>query len=234
MELMPKGVRGARFDVQGTICEPRTCSPSRLVPVLTEDPEGTPEVSRDVDRVLTAVARDASRGDRAARNALYFAFEPKIMRFVRRHARAGFNPSIEPADIAQEAFLVFADLVADWPNDDSFASFFFRQFPRRLAAAVRRLRGDERRFVRPNQKGTGVPSGSTSLEILSDSSAAAEEALARLEALAAGLPEPERSLLLWRIRDGERLGAIARRLGVSRGTVERAWKRLLADLRRSL
>src|SRR5918997_1598157 len=79
-----------------------------LVPVLT--PDG--DISPDVDRVLTMVAREAQTGDVAARNALFAACEPKIGRFVRRYRTATGGayvcPAFDTEDVAQEAFVVFA------------------------------------------------------------------------------------------------------------------------------
>ena len=62
----------------------------------------------------------------------------------------------------------------------------------------------------------------------------AEEARALVEALAAGLPEPEAGLLRGRILADESLEQAAARLGLSRATAYRRWQRLRAELRRAL
>jgi hypothetical protein len=72
------------------------------------------------------------------------------------------------------------------------------------------------------------------IHYLADGSAAADEAVALLEAMAAELPDPDGAILTWRIRDGESFGVIARRLGVGRLTVARAWDRIVAELDRAL
>jgi DNA-directed RNA polymerase specialized sigma24 family protein len=197
-----------------------------LVPILAADDEITPEI----DRILTTVARDASDGDTMARNALYVAFAQKIARFVRRYRAQltgfGWGAAIDLDDVAQEAFLVFADLVAEWPGGDSFCAYFLGHFPWELRNAVRRLGTANR----PTLDLVGVPQ----VQVLADGSAAAAEAVALLETVAAVLQAPDGDILLWRIRDGETFAVIARRLGTSPRTILRAWDRIIADLRRSL
>jgi DNA-directed RNA polymerase specialized sigma24 family protein len=197
-----------------------------LVPVLAADDEITPEI----DRVLTTVARTASDGDVAARNALYIAFAQKIARFVRRYrthlSGIGWSAAIDLDDVAQEAFLVFADLVAEWPGGDSFCVYFLGHFPWELRNAVRRLGTANR----PALHLVGAPD-----ELwLADGSAAADEAITLLETVAAALQAPDGDILLWHIRDGETLTVIARRLGTSPRTIVRAWDRIVTELRRSL
>jgi DNA-directed RNA polymerase specialized sigma24 family protein len=197
-----------------------------LVPVLAADDEITPEI----DRVLTTVARAASDGDIDARNALYTAFSQKIARFVRRYrtypSGIGWSAAIDLDDVAQEAFLVFTDLVAEWQGDDSFCVYFLGQFPWGLRNAVRRLGTANR----PALNLVGTPDALW----LADGSAVADEAVALLEIVAADLQAPDGDILLWRIRDGETLTVIARRLGTSPRTIVRAWDRIVMELRWSL
>jgi RNA polymerase sigma factor (sigma-70 family) len=197
-----------------------------LVPILFPDRD----VSPDIDRVLTMVAREAQTGDPAARNALYTACEPKIGRFVRRYrvltTGTGRCPAFDLEDVQQEAFLIFVDLVEDWPGGDSFCAYFLGHFPWELKNAVRRL-------ATANRPGLHVGMGQHP-SLLADGTAAAAEATALLQAVAENMPEPDGDILLWRIRDGDGFAEIARRLGTSRRTAMRAWERIAADLRRSL
>lgn len=197
-----------------------------LVPVLA--PDG--EISPDVDRSLTMVAREAQTGDVAARNALFAACEPKIARFVRRYrtvaGRAHSGPAFDGEDVAQEAFVVFADLVADWPGGESFCAYFLGHFPWHLRNAVRRLGTANRASAR-----FGTSPGAY---LLADGSSVAAEAVTLVRVIAGRLPDPDGSILLWRILDGDSLATIAQRLGTSKRTVQRAWDRITADLRRSL
>jgi RNA polymerase sigma factor (sigma-70 family) len=197
-----------------------------LVPVLSAEED----VSPDVDRVLTMVAHEARTGDLSARNALFAACAPKIERFVRRYRAIGSASgpwtTLEVEDVRQEAFLVFADLIGSWHGGESFCVYFLGQFPWHLRNAVRRLAVVNRAFI-----GWQTVPG---LYLLADGSAAAAEAQALLQTVAEQLPAPDGSILLWRIRDVESFGTIARRLGTSRRTVMRAWDRLAIELRRSL
>jgi hypothetical protein len=62
----------------------------------------------------------------------------------------------------------------------------------------------------------------------------AAEAVTLVRVIAGRLPAPDGNILMWRILDGDSFTAIAERLGTSRRTVQRAWDRIVADLRRSL
>jgi RNA polymerase sigma factor (sigma-70 family) len=197
-----------------------------LVPMLAPDGEITP----DVDRVLTTIAREAQTGDVAARNALYAACQPKIARFVRRYrfaaGRENACPSFDLEDVAQEAFLVFADLVDDWPGGESFCAYFLGHFPWRLRNTIRRLGTVNRASTR-----FGLSPGAY---LLADGSAMAAEAVMLVQVIAGRLSAPDGNILIWRILDDDSFSTIAQRLGTSRRTVQRAWDRIVADLRRSL
>ncbi len=192
------------------------------LPPLTVDAEITPEL----DRSLSTLARAARAGDPRARNALYTAMEAKIHRFVRRYRASSWKAHRiwDNDDLAQEAFLIFTDLITSWSGEGSFPPYFFAHFPWRLRDAVRRFNG--------HSPYTGITW--TPYDLLSDNTAATDAAVALLEALAAGLPATSRAILLWHVRDGERFSAIATRLGISRRTVHRYWEATLKDLRCSL
>ncbi len=184
------------------------------------------QITPELDRTVSALARAARAGDLDARNALYSVLEGKIRRFVRRYRGGSWagHRSWDDDDLAQEAFLVFVDLVTEWTGEGSFTPYFLAYFPWRLRDAVRRLNG-----ARPFGQ-VAWPAH----DLLSDGTAATGAAIALLESLAAGLPATSRAILLWHVRDGERFGAIATRLGISRRTVHRHWEATLEDLRRSL
>lgn len=192
-----------------------------LVPLVAADAEITP----DLDRMLTAAARAAHAGDSAARNALYFALEPKIARFAARFRRRGWatGSAWDYADVTQEAFVVFADLVAGWPGEGSFAPYFLDLFPRRLGGAVRLLDGPC-----PDPAGRGAGADPTALQ---DESADAAAATALLVELTEGLDPIDARILLWRARDRAPFGEIAARLQLNRRTVCRRWQSLLGELR---
>ena len=200
-----------------------------LVPLLAAGDELTPER----EHFLTALAHAARAGDRAARDALYLALLAKIDRFVAgcgRLAATGAGPQrdgipCDAEDLAQEAFPLFVDVVAAWPGDAPFGPYFLAHFPWRLRSVWRSLAASRR---------LEIPIPPSWITLLHDGTVAAEEARVRLEALAADLPPPDGVILLDHVRDGESLGRIARRLGLSRRTVTRRWQALVAELRRGL
>jgi RNA polymerase sigma factor (sigma-70 family) len=173
-----------------------------------------------VERALTEAALAARSGDVEWRNALYLALADPIAAYVARFwRRAMTGGAWDLDDVAQEGFLAFVAVLEEWRGDEPFLACFRARFPLRLRDAVRRLDRRSRLMVAWDET-----------LVLHDGSAEAAEGLARLEVLAETLTEPQASILLWRIRDGEQFGTIARRLGVSRRAVGRRW----ADLRQAL
>ncbi len=197
-----------------------------IVPLLAPETEVGPEL----ERFLAPLARDAQAGDRDARDTLYEALAVKIDRFVAgawRLAWAGDGPRRDGRpwdieDLAQEAFPIFVNLLAAWPGDRPFGPYLLAHFPWRLRNAGRALAAPRRFETAP------LPPHAL---YLVDDSAAAEEARALLEGIAARLSSPDRQILLWHVRDGRSLGAIARRLGLHRGTVGRRWQAIREGLK---
>ena len=177
-----------------------------------------------IERALTEAALVARGGDVAARNGLYLALaEPIAVQVARFRRRAASATAWDLDDVGQEAFFAFVAVLEEWHEGEPFFACFRARFPLRLRDAVRRL---DRRPRWAVVRDDAV--------VLRDGSTEAAEALARLEALAAGLSEPDASILRWRIGDGEPVGTIAARLGLSRRAVGRRWARLRDDLRRAL
>ncbi len=211
----------ARGRAELTVLPPLVPRFAPLVPLVAADAEITP----DLDRVLTAAARAARAGDPIARNALYFALEPKIIRFAARFRRPAWasGRAWDYEDVRQEAFVVFADLVAGWPDEGAFAPYFLDLFPRRLGGAVRLLDGP-----RPDPAVHGVGGGLTTLQ---DDEGVATATTALLVELTEGLDPIDARILLWRVRDRASFGEIAARLRLNRRTVGRRWQALLGELR---
>ncbi|CAA9557911.1 MAG: hypothetical protein AVDCRST_MAG70-1432 [uncultured Thermomicrobiales bacterium] len=183
-------------------------------------------VSPELDARMVTLARLAQAGDREARDRLYSLFAPRIARYARRFAGDGWrlDPAWDGDDLTQEGYLIFIDLVASWPGGPSFAAYALGYLPWRLRNAVRRLNGPRPR---------AFPAPAAALAELADHSAGTAEAIVLLETVAAGLPAPDGEVLLWRVRDGEPVGVIAARLGISRRTVSRSWQRTVTTLRES-
>lgn len=185
-------------------------------------------VPDDVDAALSRLGCYAAAGDTAALNALYAAFAPRLAHAVRRAQlacrRYGSDPAIEPEDIAQQAYVVFADLVRMWEGDRELCRYVFAYFPWRLSDAVRAM--TDRRERRSLEALPPV--------LLVDGTVQGQEAAVLLETLASELPPREAQILLLRIRDGCSWAEIARVTGIERRTIFRSWRRTLLRLRCSL
>ena len=171
---------------------------------------------------LNDLAR-AARTDPAVRNELYRLFDLKIARFLAPYrtwqsAIGGYD------DIAQEAFLVFAQLVADWSGQGSFAAYCFGFFPWRLRRAIAHY---ERRW--PANRLTVVPDDNGLFEQELPDVAT----ILPLTALAP-LPPAERDLLALLLATDLSIADLALPLGCSRRTIFRRWRTLVNYLVREL
>ncbi len=188
-----------------------TASPSPPVPV--------PDDAR-----LERLAHGAATGNRPIRDALWETVGPSLERIARRSA-AQFALT-EPDDAAQEAYLIFAALVADWgaePSGATFGVFLFGMFRFRLLNA---LRAYERH----------APPPAALVRAQRELSGAAGQALwhdygAELRAFAQTLPATQRDIFLLRTRDGMSGREAAAHLGLSTRTVSRYWGVTLRRLR---
>lgn len=194
--------------------------------VLTVAPDGY--VSPEQDERLGKLALRVTDGDAEALATLYAAYLPRLEHWIRRTRRACFRPSadiaVEPEDIVQEAFIVFADLILAWTGEGSLSAYIVSLYPCRLSDATRRM--TETRLPRPHD--------SSALDDLTDDSYAAEEALALIRSLAADLPDRLGDVLVLRIVERRTWDEIAHELGVSGRTVHRDWQSMLVLLRANL
>lgn len=199
-----------------------------LLPVIGANDEILPAF----EETIAPAARAAKAGDAAARNALHATFATKIERFCRRirapYAPPGCHGLWEDGDVTQEAFLVFAALIEEWPEHVPFARHFLSTYPWRLRDAV--YRGVARRGIPPRAAAISLDRALW----LRDASTEAREAVALLETVAAALDPRAGEILLRHIRDGETLTAIARDLGIGRRSVTRSWARTRTVLAREL
>ena len=195
-----------------------------LAPVL----QSHGPVPDDIDVRLGELGIRARQGDHDAQNALYAAFAPRLDPAVRRAQgnclRRGLDPSIEPGDIAQQAFVVFVELLANWSGQGSLSGYVIANFPWRLIDAVRLMS-----HARPR-----ISFSLQSESLLADDSFAGEEAVTLLAVLASKLPAREGQILLLRIRDGLTWGQIAFALDIDKRTAYRDWRRILLRLRTEL
>ncbi len=203
----------------------------RVAPVTLVVPTARP-ISGALERRLAHLARAARQGDHEARDTLWAAFGPKIRILViaayrRTSSMAGDRALLrdgrpwDQEDLAQEAYPIFRDLIATWPGEGPIGPYL-------LAHLTWRLRTAARAQVLPRRREVGV--SPERLSLLAEESAAAAEALALLDTLAASFPGIDGEILRRHIGDGEPLTAIARQLGVNRRTVGRHWRRIRREL----
>jgi RNA polymerase sigma factor (sigma-70 family) len=191
------------------------------VPLLRPD---RPVTARE-DALLTTLARRAQRDDPAARDLLWRAFSPKLEPALRRCGRMTWRPGWaqrngrpwEQDDLRQEAWLVFAELIADWPGNGSIVPYVMAYFPWRLRSAMRRL-GPPRTRVAPPR---GPVARAADCRELLDAETATLVAL-----LVARLSAVEADVLRARVEEGTGSREIARRLGMSRRTISRHLARI--------
>lgn len=177
-----------------------------------------------IDRILSDLARTGDRADPTLRNALFTAYAPRLRRILLRiWYRNLCEFGCEFADLEQELFLIFANLLERWSGAGSLSAYLHGAFPWRLFDAARRLAPRDRPI-----------DGRPVAALNGDDSHAAAEAELLLEELANGLSPFDRDLLLRHVRDGQSLSAISRSLGLNHRTVRRAWLRLQLHLRAAL
>ena len=196
-----------------------------LLPVIGANDEILPAF----ERTLQPIAERARLGDHAARDALYAAFEPKIMRFVRRirvpFAPGGAHGLWDRDDVAQEAYLVFLGVIESWSPTIPFGRYMLANFPWRLRDAVHR--GVARRGIPPRSTVVSMDGA----DWVADRSAQVTESRALIEALASSFEPPLDEVLRLHILEGLSLTATAERLGVSRRSASRYWRAIVIRLR---
>ena len=196
--------------------------PHSLLPVIGADDVILPSF----DETLGAFAIRAQQDDRAARDALYFAFLPKLTRMMMQvrppYAPDGAEGIWNRDDVEQEGYLVFLELVDGWSGDVSFTAFLLSRFLWRLKDAIHR--GVGRSSVPPRHVVTPIEDA----WLVTDEDGATPESEAMLDALVQGLPEPLGRVLMAHVLEGRNQTEIARELGVSRRTVVRYWQDIRA------
>lgn len=198
----------------------------RLVPSTPPLPAVAPVLRPDApvspadDLLVTGLARHARLGDREARDLLWRAFAPRLEPALLRCARLTYQSDWarrdgQPwarEDLRQEAWLVFAELIDDWNGAGSFVPYITAYFPWQLRKAIQRLGPAPRRAPVAALRGPSVS------DTLRDA-----ECTALLAMIDEALSPLESTILTLRVRDDARIGAIARRLNLSRRTIDRHW-----------
>lgn len=193
-----------------------------LLPVIGADDVILPAF----DEKLGMFAIRAQQDDREARDALYFAFLPKLTRLMAHVRPPAVPPGAEGVwsrdDVEQEAYLVFLEIVDAWSGDVSFTSFLLSRFPWRLKDVFRR--GIGRSAVPPRRFAVSIDT----VELIADERDSLADAGAAFESVRERLPDPLADILVAHVMEGKTKSAIARELGVSRRTMVRYWQDIRA------
>ncbi len=188
------------------------------------------QMREDEDVWLGRLAWAARSGDRGARDALWLAVGPRLARMADRTAWA--FPMLERDDAVQEAFPIFAALVAIWSGPTEagtgFATYLFGMFRWRLHSI---LRAYERRLP-----ATTADLGAHTERLVATpprayAPIAWHEYGVDFPAFLARLPDREREIFLLRVREGLETREIAIRLGLTTRTISRHWNVTLRRLR---
>jgi DNA-directed RNA polymerase specialized sigma24 family protein len=189
-----------------------------LLPVAPPAEHVTPEIGR----FFQGAAEAAVAGDLLARDALFAAFLPRFERSIRRVQRLWSEQireaAIEPEDIAQEAYLVFVELLDCWSPDEPIAAHLSSQFYWRLNDAMRVWR-------KPS------PVRLAALAVIpADDHVLDVETQALVDEITANLAPEITQMVLWRISERLTFPEMARRAGVSIRTVRRRWDQLVMEI----
>ena len=198
-----------------------------LLPLMAVDADVTPAL----ERMFRPLAIRAQAGDWAARDALYRAFEPKLLRSAGKitvpFAPYGAQATWERADVTQQAYLVFVEIIANWSPEIPFGRYTLAHFPWRLRDAV--YRG----FGKPT-----IPTRTFERTPFTDDLAADPTVVIALEeatiaAIADSFEQPFAEVIRLHVLQGLSISDTAERMGVSRRTVTRHWRSILINLRRT-
>lgn len=192
-----------------------------LLPVIGADDIILPTF----DDTLGSFAIRAQEGDTDARDALFFAYLPKLERLMNHarvpHAAPGETGVWDRDDVEQEAYLVFLDLVDSWSGDVSFTSWVLARFPWRLRNAV--SAGVAKPSIPPRQH-------QISLEIADLEPIELEEldpdSDGRVTRLLDALPGHLVEVLVAHAFHGTSKSQVARDIQVSRRTLVRYWQEI--------
>jgi RNA polymerase sigma factor (sigma-70 family) len=203
-------------------------APTVSVPVLLPIIGANDELLPALEERLKPIAIRAKEGDRIARNALYAAFEPKIVRMSRRMSVPQASDTMvgvwDRDDVLQEAFIAFAELIETWQVSIPFGRYILANLPWRLRDAV--YRGIGKRTVPPRTRAVPI----SYADLLPDSSLAPEQRLRLIAIVAEQLPDPLGQILYEHMGKGRSQSAIADDLGISRRTISRYWLQIRQHL----
>jgi len=195
-----------------------------LLPVIGADDVILPAY----DHTLGNIAIRAQQGDTDARDALFFAFLPKLDRLIGAirvpSASAGMTGTWDRDDVEQEAYLVFVELLQGWSGDVSFTAWLLARFSWRLRDALRD--GVGKPLLPPRLQTVSLEDAELHEEhaLLIDDFDPGDEKL--VEMLVDSLPPHLSQVLVARALHGKPLAVIAREMQFSRRTLVRRWQEI--------
>lgn len=179
------------------------------------------------DDTLGSFAIRAQEGDTDARDALFFAFLPKLERLMSHartpFARTGMTGVWDRDDVEQESYLVFVELVDGWSGDVSFTAWLLSRFPWRLKDMIRD--GIGRPTIPPRQREVGLDQAE---HVAAELEEINPEAQALVDQMMDAMPEHLGQILVEHALHGKNKTTLAKELDISRRTMVRYWQ----DIRR--
>lgn len=192
-----------------------------LLPVIGADDIILPSF----DDTLGSFAIRAQQGDMDARDALFFAYLPKLERLMNLvrvpHAAPGETGLWDRDDVEQEAYLAFLDLIHAWSGDVSLTSWVLARFPWRLRNAVRD--GVGRPSIPPRQH--QIPLDLADLEPM-ELDELDPDSYGRVVRLLDAMPPHLVEVLVANAFHGTPKAQVARDIQVSRRTLVRYWQQI--------
>ncbi len=184
----------------------------------------------------------AQQGDRQAVDVLVQQYERLVLLQARRsirclHASRAWDPALEPADVEQEAWTNFLELITtyDPTRGVPFPAYIAVKLQWRLANFLRRQRKprhDHVPFDALYDEALERAAGWLSEDAPSPGDLAAAEARACIAPVLGALSEHRRLLLRHWYLEGLDTDDIAHRFGTTAGAVRMLHRRTLAELRR--
>ena len=165
-------------------------------------------------------------GDADALRVLHDRLGRAIASILRRYRAAQLPPTVTAQDLAQQSWVVLAELAARWRPSGSFLAYFFRSFPREMARYLQRSHPNRRTkqthvFAIPHDELLGAADKLVVRDAVGDATWADE---------IAALPPEQRAALLLHTVEGSTFDAIGAALNVSRASAHRLYQRAVARL----
>jgi RNA polymerase sigma factor (sigma-70 family) len=229
------GVFGDRSRQPGHSRPPASNLPMIPPPPLTPPPSPPPSPSQPADPVdeSSRLALAWRAGDRSALTPLYGLLRPLILAaFKRYRGRPGdqqraLPTTLESDDLAQESWLILAELLERWrPEGGNFGAYFRVSFPWALAHYIR-LHSPSRRARGVQVLGANLPDVQEQIEGQSGVDGREWDQELAWSELLEPLPEREQTVLLLHLAEQQSFTAVAQAMQLTRPAAYRLYRRAL-------